>query len=127
MWKARPRPTLAARLAAPETTADDLAAMRAANEAFIQALDANDAVAALAADDRFHAVAVHRCGDSAIEATIGRFTPVVRRLEHQRFASPAARHSVARHQQIIETCEQRDGPLAARRVDEAWCTLLREL
>ncbi|HUQ57783.1 GntR family transcriptional regulator [Lentzea sp.] len=119
--------SLAAGLAAQETTPDDLAAMRAANDAFAQALDANDAVAALAADDQFHAVAVLRCGNSAIEATIDRFTPIVRRVEHQRFSSPAARHSVVQHQQIIEACEQRDGQLAARLVDENWSTLLEEL
>jgi DNA-binding GntR family transcriptional regulator len=118
---------LAARQAAPLATPEDLSAMRTANEAFAQALDANDAVSALAADDQFHAVAVHRCGNTAIEATIDRFTPIVRRLEHQRFSSPAARHSVIHHQQIIEACEKHDGRLAARLVDENWSTLVEEL
>ncbi|MEV6712745.1 GntR family transcriptional regulator [Lentzea sp. NPDC051208] len=118
---------LAAGVAAPMTTPDDLAAMRAANDAFTRALDANDAAAALAADDEFHAVAVHRCGNSAVEATIDRFTPLVRRAEYQRFSSPAARHSVTQHQQIIEACEQHDGQLAARLVDENWSTLVEEL
>ncbi|WP_439655980.1 GntR family transcriptional regulator [Lentzea sp. HUAS TT2] len=118
---------LAARQAAPLSTPEDLSAMRAANEAFAQALDADDAVAALAADDQFHAVVVHRCGNAAIESTIDRFAPIVRRLEHQRFSSPAARHSVVQHQRIIEACEQRDDQLAARLVDENWSTLLEEL
>lgn len=118
---------LAAGLAVPLMTNEDIAAMRAANKAFKKALDANDAVAALAADDEFHAVAVRRCDNFAIAATIDRFTPLVRRAEHSRFSSPAARHSVTQHQQIVEACEQRDEQLAARLVDENWSTLLEEL
>lgn len=118
---------LAAGLAVPSMTDDDFAAMRTANKAFKKALDANDAVAALAADDEFHAVAVQRCANFAIAATIDRFTPLVRRAEHSRFSSPNARHSVTQHQQIIEACEQRDAQLAARLVDENWSTLLEEL
>jgi DNA-binding GntR family transcriptional regulator len=107
--------------------AEDIAAMRAANKAFKKALDANDAVAALAADDEFHAVAVHRCGNFAIAATIDRFTPLVRRAEHSRFSSPDARHSVTQHEQIIEACEKGDHALAATLVDENWNTLEAEL
>jgi DNA-binding GntR family transcriptional regulator len=107
--------------------AEDIAAMRAANKAFKKALDADDAVAALAADDEFHAVAVHRCDNFAIAATIDRFTPLVRRAEHSRFSSPAARHSVTQHQQIIEACEKGDHALATTLVDENWSTLEAEL
>jgi DNA-binding GntR family transcriptional regulator len=110
-----------------EMPAEDIAAMRAANKAFKKALDANDAVAALAADDEFHAVAVHRCDNFAITATIDRYTPLVRRAEHSRFSSPSARHSVTQHQQIIEACEQGDHALASRLVDENWGTLKEEL
>lgn len=107
--------------------AEDIAAMRAANKAFKKALDANDAAAALAADDEFHAVAVHRCDNFAISATIDRYTPLVRRAEYSRFSSPNARHSVTQHQQIIEACEQGDDVLAATLVDENWSTLQEEL
>ncbi|MFD5830737.1 GntR family transcriptional regulator [Lentzea sp. NPDC060358] len=108
-------------------TDDDLAAMRAANKAFEQALNADDADAALAADDAFHAVTVSRCANFAITATIDRFTPLVRRAEHSRFSSPAARHSVTQHQQIIEACEQGDHDRAGVLVDENWTTLEDEL
>ncbi|MFJ8965680.1 GntR family transcriptional regulator [Lentzea sp. NPDC102401] len=118
---------LAIGIAVPKMPAEDLAAMRAANKAFKKALDTNDAVAALAADDEFHAVAVHRCGNFAIAATIDRFTPLVRRAEHSRFSSPDARHSVTQHQQIIEACEKGDPALAATLVDENWNTLEAEL
>ncbi|WP_330270006.1 GntR family transcriptional regulator [Lentzea sp. NBC_00516] len=118
---------LAIGIAVPKMPAEDIAAMRAANKAFKKALDANDAVAALAADDEFHAVAVHRCDNFAIAATIDRFTPLVRRAEHSRFSSPDARHSVTQHQQIIEACEKGDPALAATLVDENWNTLEDEL
>lgn len=108
-------------------TAEDIAAMRAANKAFKKALDADDAVAALAADDEFHAVAVHRCNNFAIAATIDRYTPLVRRLEHSRFSSPHARHSVTQHEQIIEACERGDYALASTLVDKNWSTLQEEL
>lgn len=108
-------------------TAEDLTAMRAANKAFKEALEANDVVAALAADNEFHGVTVHRCDNFAITATIDRFTPLVRRAEHSRFSSPAARHSVTQHQQIIEACEQGDHTQAALLVDENWNTLEDEL
>ncbi|SDP86695.1 DNA-binding transcriptional regulator, GntR family [Lentzea jiangxiensis] len=107
--------------------AEDIAAMRAANEAFKKALEANDAVAALAADDEFHAVAVHRCGNFAVAATIDRYTPLVRRAEHSRFSSPQARHSVTQHDQIIEACERGDHEQASLLVDENWGTLKEEL
>ncbi|MEU3647487.1 GntR family transcriptional regulator [Lentzea sp. NPDC034063] len=118
---------LAVGIAVPKMQAEDIAAMRAANKSFKKALDANDAVAALAADDEFHAVAVHRCDNFAIAATIDRFTPLVRRAEHNRFSSPDARHSVTQHQQIIEACEKGDPALAATLVDENWSTLEDEL
>ncbi|GHH52916.1 GntR family transcriptional regulator [Lentzea cavernae] len=118
---------LAVGIATPKMNVEDIVAMRAANKAFKKALDADDAVAALAADDEFHAVAVHRCDNFAIAATIDRFTPLVRRAEHSRFSSPNARHSVTQHQQIIEACENGDPVLAASLVDENWNTLEAEL
>ncbi|MET9629801.1 GntR family transcriptional regulator [Lentzea sp. NPDC006480] len=108
-------------------TPDDIAAMRAANKAFKKALDANDAVAALAADDEFHAVAIRCCDNFAITATIDRYTPLIRRAEHSRFSSAHARHSVTQHQQIIDACEQGDSVLAASLVDQNWDTLKDEL
>ncbi|WP_394621764.1 GntR family transcriptional regulator [Lentzea sp. JNUCC 0626] len=119
--------SLAIGIAVPKMTADDIAAMRAANKAFKAALDADDATAALAADDEFHAVAVRCCDNFAVTATIDRYTPLVRRLEHSRFSSPHARHSVTQHQQIIEACEKGDDLQAAALADQNWSTLKEEL
>ncbi|GLY54318.1 GntR family transcriptional regulator [Lentzea sp. NBRC 102530] len=119
--------SLAIGIAVPKMTAEDITAMRAANKAFQAALDADDATAALAADDEFHAVAVRCCDNFAVTATIDRYTPLVRRLEHSRFSSPHARHSVTQHQQIIEACEKGDDLRAAALADENWSTLKEEL
>lgn len=118
---------LAARLAVPRLTPADLDAMREANTAFARALATGDVPAALAADDAFHAVAVHRSANFAVIATIERYTPLVRRLERLRFAAPTGRHSVAMHDEIIAACAVADADLAARLVERNWATLSDQL
>src|SRR4051794_24562645 len=92
---------LAARLAVPRLRPADLDAMRTANTRFEAALATGDVTAALAADDEFHDVAVRRADNFAVTATIDRYTPLVRRLERLRFATPPGRHSVAMHADVI--------------------------
>ncbi|MBB5959925.1 DNA-binding GntR family transcriptional regulator [Saccharothrix tamanrassetensis] len=114
---------LAVRLAVPRMGPTDLAAMRAANGRFATALAAGDVAAALAADDEFHDVAVRGSGNFAVVATIERYTPLVRRLERLRLATPPGRHSVAMHEEIIAACAVADAELAARLVERNWATL----
>jgi len=114
---------LAARLAVPLMTPADLDAMRAANTRFETALATVDVNAALAADDEFHDVAVRRADNFAVTATIDRYTPLVRRLERLRFATPQGRHSVAMHAEVITACAGADAALAADRVSLNWATL----
>ena len=118
---------LALRLAVPLLTADDLVRMRAANARFEAALAANDIAGALAADDDFHRVPVEACGNFAVAATIQRYTPLVRRLEYQRFSSSCGVDSVAMHEDIVVACGQRDGDLASRLTERNWATLAAEL
>ncbi|MFC7574671.1 GntR family transcriptional regulator [Klenkia terrae] len=66
---------LAVATAVPAVTADDVAAMRAANQRFADAVRAGDVDAALDADDELHDVLVDRCGNGAVRATVDRFTP----------------------------------------------------
>jgi DNA-binding GntR family transcriptional regulator len=101
----------------------DLDAMRAANTRFESALATGDVNAALAADDDFHAVAVHRADNFAVTATIDRYTPLVRRLERLRFATPPGRHSVAMHAAVITACANADADQAAEHVSLNWATL----
>jgi DNA-binding GntR family transcriptional regulator len=117
---------VATRAAVPRLTADDLAAMRAANRAFAAALDAGDLDAALAADDELHAVLVDRCGNTAVAATVERYTPLVRRLERQRFGAPG-HPSVDLHDRLIAACAAPDADGAVVVTTEIWTALLSGL
>ena len=56
----------------PLLAADDVAAMRRANDRFAAATRAGDVDAALRADDELHDVLVRVCGNRALAATIER-------------------------------------------------------
>ena len=118
---------LAAREAVPQAITDDVAAMRAANERFARAVAAGDLDAALAADDDLHGVLVHRCGNTALAATVDRFTPLIRRLERQRFAAAHGTESVALHDRLIAACAAGDVAAAIATTTEIWTALLSEL
>jgi DNA-binding GntR family transcriptional regulator len=117
---------VATREAVPRVTADDLAAMREANSVFAAALDGGDLDGALAADDRLHAVLLERCGNTAVTATVDRFTPLVRRLERQRFGAPG-HPSVDLHDRLIAACAARDVEAAVATTTEIWTALLSGL
>jgi len=118
---------LAAREGAGRTTADDVAAMRAANARFAAAVDAGDLDAALDADDALHAVLLDRAGNPALTATVDRFTPTIRRLERARFAAAHGRGSVVLHDRLIAACAAGDVDAAVATTTEIWTALLSEL
>src|SRR5882757_1791042 len=118
---------LALRLAVPMLKTADLTRMREANARFDVALTEGEIAGALAADDDFHRVPVEICGNFAVAATIQRYTPLVRRLEYQRFSSSCGADSVAMHEEIVVACEQGDGDLAGRLTERNWATLAAEL
>ena len=118
---------LAAREAAAGVPADDVAAMRAANARFAAAVRAGDLDAALDADDALHRVLLDRCGNAAVQATVDRFTPAIRRLERQRFAAAHGRESVALHERLIAACAAGDVEDAVATTTEIWTALLSEL
>jgi DNA-binding GntR family transcriptional regulator len=118
---------LAAREAAPAVTGDDVAAMRAANARFTAAVDAGDVEAALLADDDLHRVLLDRCGNAALQATVDRFTPAIRRLERQRFGAAHGRGSVELHERLVAACAAADAGAAAAVTTEIWTALLTEL
>ena len=117
---------IAAREAGGRLTAEDVAAMRRANEDFAAAVDAGDLDAALDADDRLHAVLLERCGNAAVTATAERYTPAIRRLERQRFGAPG-HPSVHLHDRLIAACEDGDVDAAVTTTTEIWTGLLSEL
>jgi DNA-binding GntR family transcriptional regulator len=114
---------LAVREAVPHLTADEIAAMRAANARFAEALRANDVGAAIAADDEFHDVAVRASANSALASVLEQFTPVLRRVERLRFSSLSGREAVALHDRVIDLCELGDVDGAAAAARANWQTL----
>jgi DNA-binding GntR family transcriptional regulator len=118
---------LATREAAATVTDDHVAAMRAANRRFAAAVETGDVDAALAADDDLHAVLLARCGNAAAKLTAARFTPMIRRLERQRFGAAEGRRSVEVHDRLIAACAARDVETAVAVTTEIWTALLSGL
>ncbi len=118
---------VATREAVRALTADDVAAMRAANERFAAAVRAGDVDAALTADDDLHGVLLARCGNTALTATVERLTPAVRRLERRRFAAAHGAESVDLHDRLIAACAHHQADAAVATTTEIWTALLSEL
>jgi DNA-binding GntR family transcriptional regulator len=118
---------LAARDAVARLTDDDVAAMRAANERFAAAVRAGAGDAAMDADDDLHGVLLARCGNSAVLATVDRFTPAIRRLERRRFTPAHGEGSVELHERLIAACAASDADTAVITTTEIWTALLSEL
>ena len=114
---------LAARIAVPALTPADLSAMREANSRFERATRTGAVGEALDADDALHDVLVRVCGNRAVAATIARHTPLIRRLEWQRFAASSAQESAALHERLIAACAAGDGDEAARVTARIWQAL----
>lgn len=118
---------LAAREAVGRVTDADVREMWVANGRFAAAVEAHDVDAALAADDDLHAVLLARCGNGAAAATAARFTPLIRRLERQRFGAEDGRRSVEVHDRLIAACAARDVEAAVAVTTEIWTALLSGL
>jgi DNA-binding GntR family transcriptional regulator len=113
----------AARAAVPRLTATDVDWMRAANDEFADAVRFGDVERALRADDALHDVLVAACDNRAVAATIDRYTPLIRRLERQRFATLPAQRSVVRHEELIQACVAGDAEAAAAITSTIWSSL----
>jgi DNA-binding GntR family transcriptional regulator len=116
----------AVRQAAPKVRREDVAAMRAANDRFAKAIEAGDIAAAVKADDELHDVPVRLAGNAAVAATLDRYTPLLRRLEHARFSSTLAWNSVERHGRLIDALEKRDTATAVSVISTIWTDLLED-
>ncbi|WP_158893264.1 GntR family transcriptional regulator [Amycolatopsis anabasis] len=114
---------LAVRTAVPRMTKDHVKAMRAANARFAAAVEAGEVSAAIDADDELHGIPVQVCGNRAVADTLDRYTALLRRLEHARFASLPARRSIRRHDQLIDAIAAADAERAARVSAEIWTEL----
>ncbi|MEV7689959.1 GntR family transcriptional regulator [Streptomyces bungoensis] len=114
---------LVTRTAVPRLRDSDLAAMRAANDRFAAAVRAGDVDEALRADDDLHEVLVAAAGNRAAAATAARYTPLIRRLERQRFGEGGSCRSAGLHERLIEACAGGDVAGAVAVTAEIWRTL----
>lgn len=114
---------LAARLALPTVTEEQLTAMADANKRFADALDAEDVDAALDADDEFHDIFISASGNETIAHVLGQLTPVLRRVERMRFSSHSGRESVPQHESIVRHARNGEIDEALIAVRENWLSL----
>lgn len=114
---------LAVREAVPQLADVHLAAMRTANDDFLDAWGRADVEAALAADDAFHGVTVSVAGNEALAAVLEQYTPLLRRMERARFGSRDGRDSHAQHARIVELAAAGDAEGAGREARLNWLTL----
>ncbi|MFH8898786.1 GntR family transcriptional regulator [Streptomyces coeruleorubidus] len=111
---------LVTRVAVPRLGAADIEAMRTANRRFAAAVGTGDVDGALRADDALHEVLVRVSGNRAAAATVARYTPLIRRLERQRFGEGGSCRSAGLHERLIEACAAGDTAEAVRVTAEIW-------
>lgn len=113
---------LAARLAVPVLTGDDIRNMETSNLRLKQALDVKDAGTAIQSDAAFHQVILDRADNPEILNVLKRLTPKIDRLERVRFLLKG-NESVSQHALIIQACADNDIDQAASLVEKNWLTL----
>ena len=114
---------LAARLAVPKITDEQLETMTTANDDFEKALDDLDVAAAIRSDETFHHTFVIASENELIAELLEQVTPVLHRVEWMRFASHSARDSVDQHANIIRHAKLGDVDAAALACRENWLSL----
>jgi len=113
---------LAAELAVPRLTGEDLSELRAANEAFVTAIDNGDAPATYAADDGFHMVFVRVCDNADIVTALERMDARLQRLEHLHTGLLPGYRSAAQHELILACAAAGDTTGTAGATRENWLT-----
>lgn len=106
---------LAAQLAAPSATGDDVAAMRAHNAELLQAVRDDDFGRARLADMAFHRVLVRRAGNRFLASSIESLEMHTSRVVSLYFRNRGPDGQSAReHDEIIQAAVDHDGVSAAR-------------
>ena len=79
--------------------------MRAAHEAFRDAVDREDAVRALAADDAFHGTLMAAAANPVLIRLVDQIHPTVHRVLHSKFSTlMGGRDTVEHHARLLELC-----------------------
>lgn len=118
---------LAARLAVPFLSEEELKRMEESNAKLRKAIDDQDVIRAVEADDSFHSILLKASRNPEIELALDRIMSKVRRLEFSQFSSVSAKKSIEQHDEIIRACLVKDVSLASSLVEENWLSLGRIL
>jgi DNA-binding GntR family transcriptional regulator len=108
---------LAAELAAPKVTKNDLKALVTANERLAKAVADGDPIAAREADNAFHRVILDRAGNRYLSNAVDPLQHQARRLDSLYFLRLDLGVSIGEHEQIIEALREGDAA-AARQLTE---------
>lgn len=117
---------LAARLAMPFDT-QAIHNLEQWNEKLRAALEQQDVILAIEADDGFHDVILEACGNREIYLALERVVPKIRRLEFARFGSVEGLESVEQHRRIIDAIKENNSQLVSSLMEENWINLGRLL
>ncbi|MFO1441681.1 GntR family transcriptional regulator [Bacillus sp. Bva_UNVM-123] len=118
---------LAAWLAVPLLSEEEIIQMEESNVRLQNAIDRKDVIRAVEADDSFHNILLKASGNPEIEFALDRVMSKIRRLEFSKFSSLNARHSIEQHNGIIAACRSKDAILASTLIEENWLSLGRIL
>ncbi|SEH03656.1 DNA-binding transcriptional regulator, GntR family [Nonomuraea solani] len=112
---------LAIETAVPVMTDQDLERMREANRDFERAVAADDTTAALAADDRFHAVPIAAADNPVLSRIVEQLHPQIHRILYRKFSTLlGGRNTIEHHDQLIDVCAGGDARAAAELSGRHW-------
>jgi DNA-binding GntR family transcriptional regulator len=115
---------LAARLAVPALSTDDIDRMERHDAERTGALRRKDVLGAIAADDRLHGVPLEAAHNEEIARLLARVMPHIRRLDVIHFTALTEREDVDDgHAEIIDACRRGDAWQAGRLVEDSFLRL----
>ena len=115
---------LAVETAVPVLTEQDLRHMQEANRDFERAVAANDTTAALAADDRFHAVPITAADNPVLSRMVEQLHPQIHRILYRKFSTLlGGRNTIEHHDRLAEICATGDAHAAAELSGQHWSEL----
>ncbi|MFJ8537233.1 GntR family transcriptional regulator [Streptomyces sp. NPDC093591] len=115
---------LAVETAVPLMTEQDLRHMREANRDFERAVAANDTTAALAADDRFHAIPIAAADNPVLTRIVEQLHPQIHRILYRKFSTLlGGRNTIEHHDRLIEVCGSGDAEAASQLSAQHWSEL----
>jgi DNA-binding GntR family transcriptional regulator len=117
----------ATRRAAAQLTADDFAALRAHDAAYVTALEQGRVADAIAADDAFHRVILDAAGDPDLVVSVELIVPRLRRMDLWLFTRKAFSDVRSGHPAIIDALERGDADAAVALVEASFTSAGEDL